>query len=137
MSELLTVKDVATVLKLSEDTVVRRFAKIKGVIDLGVGETRHKRRYRILRIPVAVVEKHLAELSGRAVSIEVPDRAERRRKSPQWEDRAIRNLAKVGRQNGVTLEDKTTYRRIAERARLLTSVPENRWTDIVWFEEEE
>jgi hypothetical protein len=137
MSELLTVKDVATVLKISEDTVVRRFAKIKGVIDLGIGETRHKRRYRILRIPVAVVEKHLAELSGRAVSIEVPDRAERRRKSPQWEDRAIRNLAKVGRQNGVTLEDKTTYRRIAERARLLTSVPENRWTDIVWFEEEE
>lgn len=42
MSELLTVKDVATVLKIGEDTVVRRFAKMKGVIDLGVGETRHR-----------------------------------------------------------------------------------------------
>jgi hypothetical protein len=137
MSELMTVKDVATVLKVSEDTVVRRFAKVKGVIDLGVGETRSKRRYRILRIPVAVVEKHLADLSGRAISIEVPERAERRRKSPQWEDRAIRNLAKASLQNSVTLHDKETYRRIAERARLLTSVPENRWGDVVWYEDEE
>lgn len=72
MSELMTVKDVAEVLKVAEDTVVRRFAKAKGVIDLGVGETRHKRRYRILRIPKEVVEKHLAELGGRAISIEVP-----------------------------------------------------------------
>jgi hypothetical protein len=137
MSELMTVKDVATVLKVGEDTVVRRFAKMRGVIDLGVGETRSKRRYRILRIPVSVVEKHLTDLSGRSVSIEIPERAERRRKSPQWEDRAIRNLAKAGLQNGVTLEDKTTYRRIAERARLLTSVPENRWNEVEWFEEEE
>jgi hypothetical protein len=110
---------------------------VRGVIDLGVGETHNKRRYRILRIPVAVVEKHLSELSGRAISIEVPEQAERRRKSPHWEDRAIRNLAKAGLQNGVTLQDKATYWRIAERARLLTSVPENRWSDIVWFEDEE
>jgi hypothetical protein len=137
MSELMTVKDVATVLKVSEDTVVRRFAKVKGVIDLGVGETRRKRRYRILRIPVTVVEKHLTELSGRAVSIEVPERVERRRKSPKWEDRAIRNLAKAGLQNGVTLQHKSTYRRIAERARLLTHVPEYRWSDVVWYEDEE
>jgi hypothetical protein len=110
---------------------------VKGVIDLGIGETRNKRRYRILRIPVTVVENHLADLGGRAVSIEVPERAERRRKSPRWEDRAIRNLAKTGLQNGVTFQDKATYRRIAERARLLTSVPENRWSEIVWFEDEE
>lgn len=137
MSELLTVKDVAEVLKVGEDTVVRRFAKVKGVIDLGVAETRHKRRYRILRIPKSLVEKYLGELSGRSISIEVPERAERRRKSPQWEDRAIRNLAKAGLQNGATLDDKATYQRISERARLLTSVPENRWGDVVWFEEEE
>jgi hypothetical protein len=136
MSELLTVKDVAIILKVAEDTVVRRFAKVKGVIDLGVGETRHKRRYRVLRIPKSVVEAHLAKL-GATVTIEVPERAERRRKSPKWEDRAIRNLAKAGLQNGVILEDKAAYRRIAERARLLTSVPENRWSEIVWFEDEE
>src|SRR6266568_2742249 len=74
VSELLTVAQVATVLKVSEDTVVRRFAKVKGVIDLGVGETRHKRRYRVLRIPVAVVEGHLAKLSGTTVRIELPDK---------------------------------------------------------------
>ena len=137
MSELLTVKDVATVLKCGEDMVVRRFAKVKGVIDLGSAESPSKRRYRVLRIPVAVVESHLAKLSGATVKIEVPERAERRRKSPRWEDRAIRNLAKAGLQNGVTLEDKAAYRRIAERARLLTHVPENRWDDVVWFEDEE
>ncbi len=137
MSELLTVKDVAVVLKVSEDTVVRRFAKVKGVIDLGTGETRHKRRYRVLRIPKSVVEGHLAKLGGASVAVEVPERAERRRKSPKWEDRAIRNLAKAGQQNGIAASDKETYRRIAERARLLTHVPENRWAEIVWFEDEE
>ena len=70
------------------------------------------------------------------MTIEVPERAGRRRKSPQWEDRAIRNLAKAGLQNGITLDDKETWARISERARLMTSVPENRWSDIVWYEEE-
>jgi hypothetical protein len=137
MSELLTVSQVATVLQVSEDTVVRRFAKVNGVIDLGIGETRHKRRYRVLRIPKSVVEAHLVKLGGRSVTIEIAERAERRRKSPRWEDRAIRNLAKAGLQNGAKLEDKAVYRRIAERARLLTHVPENRWGEIVWFEDEE
>lgn len=141
MSDLLTVRDVADVLQCSEDVVIRRFAKMDGVIDLGKS-TVGVRRYRVLRIPKAVVERYLTsklpktDRSGRSVSIQVPERAERRRKSPQWQDRAIRNLAKAGLQNGVTLEDKATYRRIAERARLLMSVPENRWGEIVWFEEE-
>src|SRR6266704_399692 len=126
MSELLTVSEVATVLKCSEDTVVRRLSKVKGVIDLGVGETRNKRRYRVLRIPASVVEGHLARLGGTAVKIELPDKAERRRKSASWENRAIRNLAKAGLQNGIAPSDKVTYRRIAERARILTHVPENR-----------
>ena len=137
MSELLTVSQVAIVLQVSPDTVVRRFSKVKGVIDLGTSETRSKRRYRVLRIPVAVVEGHLAKLSGTAVKIELPERAERRRKSARWEDRAIRNLAKAGLQNGIAASDKVTYQRVAERARLLTHVPENRWGDIVWYEEEE
>ena len=141
-TQLLTVRDVSEVLQCSEDAVIRRFAKMDGVIDLGK-TTLGVRRYRVLRIPKTVVERYLtsklpkSDRSGRSVSIEVPERAERRRKSPQWEDRAIRNLAKAGLQNGVTLDDKTTYRRIAERARLLTSVPENRWNDVVWYEDEE
>jgi len=141
-TQLLTVRDVSEVLQCSEDAVIRRFAKMDGVIDLGK-TTLGVRRYRVLRIPKTVVERYLtsklpkSDRSGRSVSIEVPERAERRRKSPQWEDRAIRNLAKAGLQNGVTLDNKTTYQRIAERARLLTSVPENRWRDVVWYEEEE
>ena len=136
-SELMTVKDVSEVLKISEDTVVRRFARMKGVIDLGTGETRNKRRYRVLRIPKSVVEGHLARLSGTVVKIEVPERAERRRKSALWENRAIMNLAKATKQNGIAASDKTTYGRIAERARLLLHVPENRWSDVVWYEGEE
>jgi hypothetical protein len=139
MSELLTVRDVAAILQVSEDSVIRRFAKMDGVIDLGRGETRDKRRYRVLRIPKTVVERYLNSLSksktGRSVQIEVPERAERRRKSPNWEARAIRNLAKAGLQNDV--KDSRVYQRIANRARLLmTHVPENRWAEIEWFEEE-
>jgi hypothetical protein len=137
MSELLTVAQVATVLKVSEDTVVRRFAKVKGVIDLGTGETRNKRRYRVLRIPVAIVEGYLAKLSGTAVKIELPDKAERRRKSASCENRAILNLAKAGLQNGIAASNKATYWRIGERARLLQHVPEDRWGEIVWWEDEE
>jgi len=44
-------------------------------------------------------------------------------------------LAKAAKQNSCT--DKETYQRIAERSRLLTHVPENRWAEIVWFEDEE
>ena len=52
VSELLTVAQVAFVLKCSEDTVVRRFEKRTGVIDLGTANNgRRNRRYRVLRIP--------------------------------------------------------------------------------------
>jgi hypothetical protein len=131
--QLLTVKDVATILQCGEDAVVRRFAKVEGVIDLGKS-TLGVRRYRLLRIPKAVVEKYLAGKSGRSVTVTVPERAERRRKSPKWEDRAILNLAKAGLQNDA--RDRATFARIAERARLLTHVPENRWADVEWFDEE-
>jgi hypothetical protein len=133
MSDLLTVRDVATVLKCGEDAVVKRFAKLPGVIDLGRSETRNKRRYRVLRIPKDVVEKYLAGKSGRSVEITVPDRPERRRRSPKWEDKAVLNLAKAGLQN---CADKDVYRRIADRARMLTHVPESRWSEVEWFDEE-
>jgi len=48
--ELLTVAEVAAILRVSDDTVTRRFAKVKGVIDLGSPETPKRRRYRVLRI---------------------------------------------------------------------------------------
>ena len=103
MSDLLTVKDVATILRCSEDAVVKRFAKVDGVIDLGKS-TLGVRRYRVLRIPKAVVEKYLTSKSGRSVTVTVPERAERRRKSPKWEDRAILNIAKAALQNEFNLD---------------------------------
>jgi hypothetical protein len=133
---LLTTKDVADGLQISQDAVARRFAKVEGVIDLGSSKL-GTRRYRVLRIPKEIVERYLTRKAGRSIQIEVRERAERRRKSPQWEDRAIRNLAKAGLQNGVTLQERAIYRRIPERARLLTSVPENRWSDVVWYEDGE
>jgi len=142
MSELLTVRDVAQILQIGEDSVIRRFAKVEGVIDLGKSSL-GIRRYRVLRIPKTVVERYLTALSetGRShsvhsVQIEVPERAERRRKSPNWEARAIRDLAKAGLQNGKGLTDRRVYQRIADRARLLTNVPENHWAEIEWFDEE-
>src|SRR5579864_2500516 len=76
-TQLLTVRDVSEVLQCSEDAVIRRFAKMDGVIDLGK-TTLGVRRYRVLRIPKTVVERYLtsklpkSDRSGRSVSIEVP-----------------------------------------------------------------
>jgi hypothetical protein len=135
MSELLTVSQVAEVLKVSEETVVRRFAKVKGVVDLGVADSRDKRRYRVLRIPRTVVERYLVERSGSSVKIEVPVKAERRRKSETWEDRAVLNLAKAAKQN--ECRDRKTFERIAGRARILAAfVPEELWSVGMWLDED-
>ena len=180
MSELLTVRDVAQVMKCSEDKVIRVFATMEGVIDLGRPENLSRRRYRVLRIPKQIVERYLSTKAGRSIQIEVPERAERRRRSPRWDACAILNLAKPGLQNGLRLDDaaqievperaerrrrspqweahailnlakaglqnglrpgdaddEKIYRRVAERARLLTFVPRNRWHEVVWYDEGE
>jgi hypothetical protein len=62
--ELLTVAEVAAILRVSDETVTRRFQKVKGVIDLGSPETPKWRRYRVLRIPKTVVEKFLVSRGG-------------------------------------------------------------------------
>ena len=134
---LLTVRDVAAVLQCSEDAVIRRFGKVPGVIDLGRAETRTKRRDRVLRIPKAVVEKYLATKAGHPVHFTVPERPERRRRSANWEEKAILNLAKAGRQN--ECKDKSVYQRIARRARVLAALvsDETLWSEVVWLDEEE
>jgi len=135
MSELLTVRDAAAILKCSEDAVVRRFAKMPGVIDLGRAETRNRRQYRVLRIPKAVLEKYLSTKAGHTVTVEIQARPERRRKSADWERKSVLTLAKAGLQN--ECKDKVVYRRIADRARLLTAVPEALWPEIDWLDEED
>ena len=140
---LLTVRDVAAILQSGEDAVIRRFAKMDGVIDLGSQSEKKssrlgRRRYRVLRIPKSVVERYLTEKSGRSVTVEVPERAARRRQSPKWETRAILNLAKAAKQNGC--KSRETFESIADRARVLAAfAPENLWAEIArinWLDEE-
>jgi hypothetical protein len=57
--ELLTVREVAALLKISPGSVTRRFQNLPGVIDLGSPETRFKRAYKVLRIPRPVLEGFL------------------------------------------------------------------------------
>jgi len=59
--DLLTVREVAAVLRLSPDAVYKRFASLPGVIDLGSQETRRKRGYKILRVPRSVLNRFLLE----------------------------------------------------------------------------
>jgi hypothetical protein len=62
--ELLTLAEVASILRVSSDTVARRFAKVPGVIDIGHPETKQRRRYRVLRIPKSVLQKFLISRGG-------------------------------------------------------------------------
>jgi len=57
----LTPANVATILAVSEDTVMRHFATMDGVIDVGTPGSMHKRRKRVLRIPQRTLEMYLAE----------------------------------------------------------------------------
>jgi hypothetical protein len=140
MSELLTVSEVAEILGVGEDTVTRRFAKIKGVIDLGSPETPKRRRYRVLRIPQTVVEKFLIARGG-PVEIKAPSRPQKASrpkvvKTSPSEDELIRQLARITNQHGA--EAQKTLDKIAERARLLKFVPEERWSEVlIWFDEED
>ncbi|WP_433963853.1 helix-turn-helix domain-containing protein [Tunturiibacter gelidiferens] len=59
--EYLTAQEVADILKISTDTVIRRFESRAGVIDLGSSESRFKRRYRVIRIPRQTLEQFLLE----------------------------------------------------------------------------
>jgi hypothetical protein len=137
MSDLLTVAEVAKILKVSEDTVLRRFEKVKGVVDLGSPETPRKRRYRVLRIPKTVVEKFVLTRGG-PVHIETPpptQKKPRRGVTPRSENDIIRDLAIVANQQGNAAQK--TLERIERRARAMTFVPESQWEDMVWFDEEE
>jgi hypothetical protein len=61
ISGFLTPSEVAKILKISTDGVLRKFSDRPGVLDLGSEETRFKRRYRVLRIPREVLEKFIIE----------------------------------------------------------------------------
>jgi hypothetical protein len=135
MSELLTVADVAQILGISADGVTRKFAKVKGVVDIGSPETPKRRRYRVLRIPVSVVEKYLRDRGG-PITVTPPERKKPSRPaSPPSADELALQLAAVTKQHGQQAQK--TLDRIAERARLMQYVPQEQWQDMVWFDEED
>jgi hypothetical protein len=73
MSELLTVREVANILKCSTEFVRRTFAK-RGA-DLGTPEDvkRHTGQRRMLRIPRATLEKYLTAKAGHPVTVKLPE----------------------------------------------------------------
>jgi hypothetical protein len=57
--EFFTVDEIAKLLTMRPDSIARQFGNEPGVIDLGSPETRHKGRYRVLRIPATVLNRLL------------------------------------------------------------------------------
>ena len=142
MSELLTIAQVAALLQVSPDTVMRRFARVKGVVDIGTAETPKRRRYRVLRIPRTVVERWALEHGGR-ITVDLPTpkskssvtlKSGNPRPTANEED-LTRDLAVVANQHGQ--DARRTLERIARRARAMTFVPVDQWQDIVWLDEDE
>jgi hypothetical protein len=58
-TEFLTPAEVASILKLSKSSVIRIFERIPGVLVIGRGESRFKRKYRTLRIPRMALERFI------------------------------------------------------------------------------
>jgi len=138
MSDLLTIKDVADIMQISEDAVSKRFKSVDGVINLG-RRTKGRRHYDIIRIPKTVLERYLSTKAGRSITVTVPERPERRRRHGDWERKAILNLAKAAKQNGVSGKDRETFTRIGRHARALVLVPECYWDELAtdWLDESE
>jgi hypothetical protein len=57
----LCVSDVASILSVSDDTVLKQFGSLEGVIDIGTPATVHKRRKRVLRIPRRTLERYISD----------------------------------------------------------------------------
>jgi hypothetical protein len=134
MSDLLTVEQVAEILGVSCDTVLRRFEGVKGVIDLG--QHQGKRRYRILRIPRAVIEKFALQRGGRLAIPPNPSPSPNSKleTKPPTEDDIARDLAQAATQRGVDAQ--RTLDRIARRARLMAKfIPPEHWDSLVWFDD--
>jgi hypothetical protein len=60
-SEYLTPAEVASILKLSTDSIIRLFERYPGVIAIGKGESMLKRKYRTVRIPRSALERFIVQ----------------------------------------------------------------------------
>jgi Helix-turn-helix domain len=61
--EYLTVQECAAILKLSRDTIIRRFQNRRGVLVIGGPDNRSNRCYRTIRIPKEALDQFIAEVA--------------------------------------------------------------------------
>lgn len=64
-SRMLTVSEVATFLSVSDDTILKQFGSLPGVVDIGTSGGMHLRPKRVLRIPQRTLERYIAERQGK------------------------------------------------------------------------
>jgi len=138
MSEFYTLVEVAAILKCSPDTVARKFAKLPGVIDVGTPENlkKHKRRYRVIRIPKATLEKYLTKKAGHPVTVSsIQLGTKRKKKGDTWEETTAQRLAATIADNADEPTSRKTFERISRNARTLSLVPRDEWADVVFLED--
>jgi hypothetical protein len=61
LPRMLTVAEVATFLSVSDDTILKQFGSLPGVVDLGTSGGLHRRQKRVLRIPQRTLERYIAD----------------------------------------------------------------------------
>ena len=133
MDDMMKVAEVAAVLKVSPGTVVKIFAKMPGVKNLGTEGSLNKRRRRLLRIPRPLVERYV----GHPITVSAPKPKPRKTsKDGLWIVEASHNLAKAVNENAGD-NAREIFETIASNARTLTFVPEEEWSEVEFIRAEE
>ena len=61
LPRMLTVSEVAAFLSVSDDTILKQFGSLPGVVDIGTSGGMHLRQKRVLRIPQRTLERYIAD----------------------------------------------------------------------------
>ena len=61
LPRMLTVSEVAAFLSVSDDTILKQFGSLPGVVDIGTPGGLHLRQKRVLRIPQRTLERYIAD----------------------------------------------------------------------------
>src|SRR6266852_6439121 len=122
-----TVEEVATILKVSKHTVLRRARELGAVQIAGNEGSLKVRRYRVLRFPRVALEKYLTKLSGHPVVLSSLTIPQTRRAKANWEETATRKLAEIVSANSKGVPERTVFAKIARNARSLCFVNREEW----------
>ena len=61
LPRMLTVSEVAIFLSVSDDTILKQFGSLPGVVDIGTSGGMHLRQKRVLRTPQRTLERYIAD----------------------------------------------------------------------------